>query len=107
MTYTGTDLLVARTLCGLTQGQLATRSKLTALSIKDYETSGRDLPGWVVEQLADHISWTNRAEGRRQQAQKYVITVTGMTEFQFRQKLKGWGKYVAGVVRTESIEADQ
>ena len=101
---TGTDLLICRTMQGLTQGQLSLRTGLTSLCIKDYETTGRKLPDCLIEHLGSFLDESLIAEGRRQQDQVYVITVTGMTEFQFTQKMKGIGKYVVDCKRTEQVD---
>ena len=91
---TGRDLRISRCLAQMTQGQLAHYARVSVPTIKDYECTERRLPEWLVDSIGDALDWGRRAEGELQCRKVHVITVTGLLDWQFEQKLKGLGKYV-------------
>jgi len=100
-TKTGTDLRVARSLKEMTQGQLATFTKIPSRTIQCWEAKDNDLPEWAVDRISNVLEWPTPGQIAHELGQVYLIQVSGMTDLQFRTKLKGLGRYVESAVRVD------
>lgn len=98
---TGTDLRVARSIANITQGQLGAKARIPAKTIQCWEAKDNDLPEWAVERMNEVLEWPTPGQIAQELGQVYLIQVSGMTDLQFRTKLKGLGRYVESAVRVD------
>lgn len=95
---TGRDLRVARSMAELTQGQLGVKASMSDKTIKAWETTESTVPQWAVDRLGDILDWPTSEQVAEQLDRRFLVSIGGLTDWQFKQKLKGLGKYVEGVV---------
>ncbi len=78
----------------MTQGQLGIRARIPAKTLQNWEAKEQDIPEWAIERISDILEWPTAAEKWDETDHVYIVTLAGLTPFQFDQKLRYLGKYV-------------